>query len=76
MDKGQIKIGFKQVTARSESSRGIAKSIRECSSCDSFYGDVEESCHDNSVTSYDLTIESSGRTYCTFWKPVGFKKKD
>jgi hypothetical protein len=73
-----FQVGFKAVRKRTEK-YSIARAIRCCNNCDYFYSDKlgeEEVCHNNGVTSFDMTRdESSGKECCTFWTPVGYNKK-
>lgn len=75
MERGTIKKGFRVFRNTVKNDYRRLKQIRSCTTCKYFYKDKnsnEEICHNNSVTSYDMT-ETSNTKYCTFWTPVWIK---
>ena len=75
MEKGAIKKGFKAFRNNVKDDNRKLQSLRNCKSCKYLYKDdvdIEEVCHNNSVTSYDMVSDGNTK-YCTFWTPVWHK---
>ena len=76
MEKGAIKKGFKAFRNNVKDDSSKLQSLRNCKSCKYYYGDedniIEEVCHNNSVTSYDM-VSVGNIKYCTFWTPIWHK---
>jgi hypothetical protein len=71
LDKGQVKRGFKAFRGQVKNDRNAMRRIRSCKTCGSNYPSEEseeDTCHNNSVTSFDMVTEGD-TTYCTFWTP-------
>lgn len=75
MKKGEVKKGFKPFRSVSQDKQSSLKRLRSCSTCEFYYGEPEEECHNNNVTKFDVTLEGDN-TFCTFWRPVGMKSRD
>lgn len=66
-----LRRGFKQLKKQCKDNSTLIRSMRRCDSCYYYYAtetELEESCHNSSVTSFDF-IDEGTRCYCCYWKP-------